>query len=249
MDFDELLNKRVIALDAARRAAHEPSGKLSAGMLSQPIQWSVLKLIGIPDTPPDAYVLRKFARGNQVEDWFTELLDGDGVETQKACEYRNTVGFIDFFKDGTPHEVKSVTNMKFKRITQGYKTKNIPPAGPQLGHKLQVGLYALATQAKSGWLHYIASDDLRLASYEIPVEEVAGEIEDTINKVDLAMAGGYVPVFEQREPWHNIPEYAKYADWMQLSAQECMQKLERDYPLALASLRVSKLRGQINAET
>lgn len=237
-DFNQIIDEKVIALDAERRENHIPSGKLSAGMLSWPIQWSVLKLIGVPDTPPDAYSLRKFARGNQVEDWFVGLVKEEcGGETQVELEYRGCIGFADLVDDQRqPHEVKSVTNLKWKRIVQGYKTKNVPPDGPQFGHKLQAGLYALALESPVAHLHYLASDDLRLATYTINVDEVVDEIENTIDAVDQAMLMGVVPIFEQREAWHNMPEYAKYLEWMQLSGEEIDAKLQHEYPDAWAKL-------------
>lgn len=237
MDLNQIIDEEVRRLDNERRESHVPSGKLSAGMLAYPIQWSVLKLIGVPTASPDEYALRKFARGNQVEDWFVEMVqERIGGETQKELEYRGCIGYADLVAADEPHEVKSVTNLKWKRIVQGYKSKNVPPAGPQYGHKLQAGLYALALGSDKAHLHYIASDDLRLASYVIPTDEVKLDIDDTISKVNLALAGGYVPKFEPRETWHSMTEYAQYIDWMQLDAGQLMNKLKDEYPKSYIKL-------------
>lgn len=242
IDFNEIIDEEVTRLDAERRENHVSSGKLSAGMLAYPIQWSVLKLIGVPGTTPDPYTLRKFARGNQVEDWFVDtVIERVGGEAQKFVEYRGCVGYVDLVTaDGIPQEVKSVTNMKFKRITQSAwpegSPKHRPADGPQYGHSLQAGLYALALESEQAQLHYIASDDLRLASYAIETEEVKDDIDQTIDAVDDAIAKGYVPVFAPRESWHSMTEYAQYIDFMQLNPTEIIDKLKRDYPEAYIKL-------------
>jgi len=244
-DLNKLIDDKVVALDAAKRAAHEPSGKLSAGMLAWPIQWSVLKLLGVEDTPPDTYALRKFARGNQVEDWFIDLVAEEGCVTQKEVDYRGCIGFVDLVTDdGFPHEVKSVTNLKWKRIVQGYKSKNVPPAGPQYSHALQAGFYALALGKPEAYIHYIASDDLRLASFAIPVEDVQGDINTTISSVHRALEEGYIPVFEQREDWNNMPDYAKYWDWMQLTREQLEHKLKTEYPESYNKLKQGAKHGK-----
>lgn len=237
IDFNQIIDERVKADDAARRESHIPSGKLSAGMLSYPIQWSVLKLIGVADAAPDEYALRKFARGNQVEDWFVGMVaEKCGGETQVEVEYRGCIGYVDLKVDNEPHEVKSVSNLKFKRIVQGYVSKNVPPAGPQYGHTLQVGLYGLALGSEQAHLHYIASDDLRLASYTLEVEDLKDDIDQTIDAVQNALSKGTVPVFEPREAWHGMTEYAKYIDFMQLTEPQIIEKLRREYPEAYAKL-------------
>ena len=104
-------------------AKHKSSGKLSASMLGLPLQWQVLKVLGVPGREFDDYTLRKFQRGKDVESWLMKFLRA--AEKQKFVEYRNCVGYVDALVDTSgweqnhgviPLDVKSVANMKFKRV-------------------------------------------------------------------------------------------------------------------------------------
>lgn len=57
-----------------READHEPSKKLSASALFQPLRFQVLKTIGVPKKPFDAYSLSLFKRGRDVENWYVSEL-------------------------------------------------------------------------------------------------------------------------------------------------------------------------------
>src|SRR6266540_3542492 len=143
--INQFIDDSLMRDNAEREAKHESSGKLSASMLYQPLRFQVLKTLGAPRKPLDPYVLGKFKRGNDVEDWYVGKIGEMGalVDRQKIVEYRGVIGFVDAlvdsdkmqFKKGImPHEVKSVTNMKLKRIA---KTE------VDWHYKMQACLYAL----------------------------------------------------------------------------------------------------------
>ena len=139
---NQYIDAELIRANDERSAKHEPSGKLSASMLYQPVRFQVLKNLGAPRKAFDAYTLAKFKRGLDVEAWYVEQLRGSGVlvEDKKTLEgmglevkeneqafvnYQDCVGFVDSVIDTDkmqckkgiiPNEIKSVTNMKMKNI-------------------------------------------------------------------------------------------------------------------------------------
>ena len=113
--LDKLISQRLIEANDKERENHKSSGKLSASMLGQPLQWQILKTIGVPPKPFDEYTLRKFKRGKDIENWFIGEISPNFK--QPFVEYRSTIGYVDLnlvqdesfdFKLGEmPHEVKS----------------------------------------------------------------------------------------------------------------------------------------------
>jgi len=141
--LDKYIEDKLLSENEEERLNHTASGKLSASMLGQPLQWQILKVIGVPADDMEEYVTRKFARGNDVEEWLVSQMPGI-VNKQKFVEYKNVVGYVDALVDmrdwnlefdTLPHEIKSVSNAKYKRIQ---KTE------PDKSHCLQACLYALA---------------------------------------------------------------------------------------------------------
>lgn len=219
---------RVIA--DAETLKHVPSGKLSASGLMEPLQWQVLKALQAGTRVVDDYVLRKFVRGKQVEDWVTPLIPG-AVEFQKFLTYRNVVGYADAIVDTKdynhkigiiPHEVKSVTNAKFKRLVKRGEADE--------GHKLQGGLYALATGATHFAIDYVASDDLRIMTFIYPITDMQQQIDQIIDAYDAQMAKQIVPVFEPRYKWQADKNYNKFPEWSDLTEKECQIALNYHYP-------------------
>src|SRR3990167_10616981 len=92
--IDRKIGTMLLAENKEKRKAHIPSGKLSASMLNWPLQHIMLKLKGIEPDPVDEYVIRKFKRGDEIEQWLVSHMDGV-VEKQKKVEYRNAIGFVD----------------------------------------------------------------------------------------------------------------------------------------------------------
>lgn len=209
--IEETIAKKVLAAQAERD--REPSGRLSAGRLGQPLQWQMLHHYKVPPKPIDEYTLRKFQRGNDVEDRIMKWLAPSEDKMQVPVEYRGVVGVADVVLE-YPFEIKSVTNLAFK-----YKQKE----GPSLGHRLQAELYAKALGFDKFAVAYVASDDYRVLAFE---EQVTGDVDEVIDAYERQVALGIVPVFEAKEKWNALPDYCAYPEWMKLSAPEIAAKLE-----------------------
>lgn len=215
----------LIAANEKERLEHVSSGKLSAGKLGDPLQWQILKVLGAPTKDHDEYVLRKFKRGKDVEEWYTGCIP-NVLDKNVFVEYRDVVGYIDAYVDTEgwnfprgkmPLEVKSVTGMKFKRIVK---------EGPQRGHCLQAGLYALAKGDENFALSYIASDDYRVHTFLERTADWKPIIDGIINRFDTQLSLGVVPVFVSEEKWQENPEYNSYPDWSGLDAEGIAAKVE-----------------------
>lgn len=183
---------------------HKTSGRLSASMLPWPTLWQILKVRGYEDDRIDDYTLRKFIRGNQIEEWFVKMTDAK--LKQVKAEYRNAIGYIDFVMDDIPHEVKSVTNIKFRRITQ--------QNGVDEAHKLQAGFYAIAISAPRYAIHYISSDDLRVRSYVFDTKDIIKDVDKIIDEFEEALKKEELPDFKPRYDWQSNLKYARYKKYM-----------------------------------
>lgn len=228
--LDKLIGEIVLANDQAKKAAHVSSGKLSASGLGEPLQWQILKTLGIGERVVDEYTLRKFLRGQQIEEWLITHMDGL-VKKQEPVTYRNVVGFMDALVDTAnydfpvgviPHEVKSVTNAKFKRLVKQKEA--------DIGHKLQAGLYALALEAKHYAVDYVASDDLRVMTFVYPTHEIKPAIDQIIDEYDAQLAKKQVPVFSPRQKWQAEPLYNKFPEWSELTQKEIDMVIKVHYP-------------------
>lgn len=206
--IQETIAKKVVAENVTR----EPSGRLSASRLGWPLQWMMLWHYKVPPKELDEYTLRKFQRGKDVEDRIVGWIDLPESKKQVQCSYRGVAGIADIVMD-YPIEVKSVTNLKFKRLQK---------TGAQLGHRLQGMLYALAMGAKKFAIAYIASDDYRVLCIE---EEVTTEVDVAIDEFEAQLATGVVPTFTAKEKWQENETYNMYADWMKLTQEEIDEKL------------------------
>lgn len=221
--LDNQIRDELKKRNEAESVNHKSSGKLSASMLGLPLQWQVLKIIGVPGRELDDYTLRKFQRGKEVENWLMVFLPA--AEKQKFVEYRNCVGYVDALVDtskweqdhGTiPLEVKSVANMKFKRV----EGEN----GADRGHKLQACFYALALNLPKFGVCYIAADDLRVKVFIYETSEIAPEVERIISVFEEQMKKKVVPVFEAAETWNSNLKYCNYPLWIGLSEAELAEK-------------------------
>lgn len=221
--LDRHIGKFLLERDAEERANHKSSGKLSASMLGKPLQWQILKVLGVPGKKIDEYTLRKFQRGKDVEAWLISHIPAS--EQQKFVEYRDVVGYADVlidtkdwdFKNGViPLEIKSVSNAKFKRIVK---------EGADRSHKLQACLYALALKTEHYGVCYIASDDYRVQTYIYDTAETKAEVDKIIDRFQEQLKLG-VPKFEAAEEWQKKIEYSDYPEWMELSEEECQKKYE-----------------------
>lgn len=228
--LDKTITTNLREAEIAESAKHSPSGKLSASGLSSPVQWQVLKTLGVGVRHYDDYTLRKFKRGRDIEDWLMTHIPGI-VETQKPVSYRNVVGLVDAVVDTAdydhklgviPHEVKSVTNAKYKRIEKEGRADE--------GHMFQGGLYALALGSPYYAIDYVASDDLRVLSYVYPTKDIKPAIEAIIDRYDDCIKRQVIPVFEARYKWQADKKYTQYEEWQGLTEEECAMALNYYYP-------------------
>lgn len=222
--IDKKIEQNFVERNKKEQAEHISSGKLSAGMLNDPLQWQILKIMEVEPRPLDEYVLRKFFRGKQIEAWAIKEIP-DIIETQKFVEYKNCVGYVDAivdtkdwdFKLGIiPAEVKSVANAKYKRIIQN---------GADKGHILQAGLYALAEKKEQFALIYIASDDLRIKVFIYETKDYKQEIDGIIDRFYKQLESGIVPVFSIREVWQKNLKYCRFPEFMELDEEQLKLKV------------------------
>lgn len=222
--IDRLITAKLESENVIERENHVSSGKLSASMLWWPVQWQVLKTIGYPPKEDEEYVLRKFLRGRQVEDWFIDQMPGV-LERQKEVVYKDTVGKVDALVDSAeyefplgiiPHEVKSVSNAKYKNIMRELK--------PDMGHALQACLYALALKADQFSVDYVATDDYRVECFILDTSKFSAHVEQSIEKYNAAMQDWkdrqFIPEFQPNEPWQANPQYNRYPDLIHISNEK-----------------------------
>lgn len=226
--LDKEISKIVIEANKKEREDHISSGKLSASILGFPLQWQVLKVIGI-EKEFDEYLLRKFKRGHDVEEWIVDKMP-NLLEKQKEVEYRGVVGFADAVVDSKDfdlqkgkmcHEIKSVANMKFKRIVKANE--------PDRSHKLQATLYSLALGYDYSAIDYVASDDYRIITFVFPVTDCKDDIDQIIDTFDKQIKSGIVPEFVEKESWQKLPDYNQYYDFATLSEKQIDEKLKTEY--------------------
>jgi len=229
MIIDSYINRKIgeklLTQNLEEEKNHISSGKLTASMLGQPLQWQILKIKGIKGKPFDEYSLRKFKRGNDIEKWFVE--ETTPVETQKQANYRGVIGYIDAIVDTQdwefpvgiiPLEVKSVANSKYKWIEK--------QKGPDHSHLLQACLYALSEKTDQFAIAYIASDDLRIHLTIHQTADYKDKVDKIIDRFNKQLATGEVPVFVPEEPWQENVLYNNYPDWAKLTEEEIEQKLK-----------------------
>lgn len=232
--LQKYIDAELIKEDAEKQAKHEPSGKLSASWLFQPLRYQVMKAIGVPKKQLEPYVLGKFKRGNDCEDYVVNHMKNAGmlIETQKEVVYRNTIGFVDAvvdskgfnFKSGTiPHEIKSVTNAKLKRIQT---------TGVDYHYQLQGGFYALAMQSLHFAINIVSAEDLRINTYIFDTANIAPDIEEIITKYQEAIkkweTDKMLPALEvnPKVAWAVNPDYAPFSpEWLSMTDKDIVDRL------------------------
>ena len=246
--FDQDITNILRAREEKRRLEHEPSGKLSAGMLAKPLLEQVLRVLAVPGAIVTDYGLRKMQRGRDVEEWFVGLYEGP---EQVKVEYRNAVGYLDkvIKKDGRLWEVKSIKNSQAQYIDPNNTKRRRSPStgelepvykGVKWGDALQAGLYALALKKPEFGVIYVSAEDYRTWPHVIELSEVEDDINSIISEVDAQLKSHKLPSFEAREDWHNLPKYAeewsRYPEWVHLDPDTAMKKLEQQFPEAYKKL-------------
>src|SRR3990167_2092066 len=216
--LDRLLSEKLLASQENR----EPSGKLSASKLWWPLQHQILATQFGLKSNIDEYTLRKFQRGHDVEEWFVKQIEP--LEKQKFLEYRGVIGYCDSIVDTkdwdikvgiVPLEVKSVTNMKFKRIDK---------TGADKGHILQNAFYAIAYGSEYHAITYVASDDYRIHTTIHKTADSKTEIDKIITEFEEAVKSKTIPVFVAREKWQENLKYNNFPQFMGMSKEDLLQK-------------------------
>ncbi len=227
--IDRWISQILIANNQKDREEHISSGKLSASMLGKPLQEQILKVKGVPQKEVDEYVLRKFQRGKDVEDWLVKNLPAL-ITTQKPVEYRNVVGLIDAVVSTSgwerdfgqiPLEVKSVTNAKYKNIIRSGEADR--------SHILQACLYALAENKPYFAVCYIASDDYRIWTMVFKTSDYKDKVDTIIDTFEKQLASEMIPVFEAIESWQKNKMYALYPEFMDLTEEDVNKKYKELY--------------------
>lgn len=231
------IDAELIRANAERSSKHTPSGKLSASMLYQPIRFQLLKNLGATRKEFDAYTLAKFKRGVDVEEWYVTQLRGAGVliEDKEIIEslnltiedkegaqpyavYRDCVGYVDSIIDTNkmqakkgimPNEIKSVTNMKFKRIKK---------MGIDWHYKIQAALYALAMGSKWFAVTIVSAEDYRSITQIFDTASMKHDVDVAISAymkaMDLYSMDRRLPKFEANEhvKWTGNIKYAMFPE-------------------------------------
>lgn len=200
----EILRKE----DNERNASHVSSGKLSASDLGSPVQWQVLRYLGVPKRGNDPYELGKFKRGRDLEDGVADDLKTQSIpfEQQVKCEYRNCIGYLDIYLDKDEViEVKSCVSMAFKHIEKEERAKH--------GHILQACFYALALGRDEFSVVYTCADDLRLMRFDYRTKNYMDKVNNAIDCFETAVRLKEIPKFIALETWQSLPAYNRYLDW------------------------------------
>lgn len=240
--LDAVVANKLLEEQQDNKRQRELVGRLSGSILGSPLLFQLLHMIGVPEKSIDEYVLRKFQRGHHVEAWIMEHLPGiipTPDDKQHDIIYRGVTGHIDAVVDMKewdmpklgiiPHEVKSVTNLKYKRIEKS--------GGADWQHQMQAGMYALALNADHFMIHYVASDDYRISSMLYETKEIAADIDRVIDEVLEQLATGKLPVFVARLDWQNNKDYQNYPAWSELTEDQVNKKLKKEYPHAYKRLQ------------
>lgn len=251
---DQALNRfveaQLIKTNEEREAEHESSGKLSASMLYQPLRFQVLKTIGVPRKPFDAYTLGKFRRGRRVENDHIEEIRKAGFlvedeatlstyslkiedDRQAFAEYREAIGYVDSVIDTNkmdskvgiiPNEIKSVTNMKLKRIKS---------TGIDWHYKIQACMYALAMGVDHYAVTVVSAEDDRFETYVFDTRDLKKDVDQAISNYMIAMENWKkdrtLPAFEPHPmvKWTANLKYAMFEEeWATLPDSMVIKKIE-----------------------
>lgn len=220
-ELDENIASYITEYYKKKSKLHTPSGKLSATMLAWPLQWQVLKYLGVPQPEKEQYVLRKFLRGEHVENFIT--LKIPNIEAvQVKLDYNGVVGIADAVSNGTAHEIKSVSNAKYSRILKDKKA--------DYQHILQAGFYALALHKSQYAIHYVAADDYRTTSFIYDdVEELKDTIDSIIKLYNAQIKAKRVPRFNAVLEWQANSNYNSYPEFLELDEDQAEKLLKDKY--------------------
>lgn len=213
--LDRLISENILKENADQKSKHVSSGKLSASILGWPLQWQILKYLGVPAVPFDEYVLRMFLRGRHVEEYIVSQMAN--AQKQVLVEYKGCVGYLDALWNEEVREVKSVKNSKYSMINKNKE------ADPQ--HKLQGAYYAIGLNKPYYFIDYVAADDYRVSSFKYETNEIKPEVEAIISAYQEAIEKQIVPKFVARYKWQESAQYNNYPEFMTASPEKIKQLL------------------------
>lgn len=259
-EFGEKIGEKLKKEDEEKRKNYERSGKISGGKLGQPTLWAVLDIIGVPrefdpyllgkfkrGNDVEARAIQfltgieadKVEPGAVVQSEPGAVLAGEFV-LQAEAGYRGGTGYIDLkqliSKDKSyKHEVKSSTKMAYDKVAAAGRYRNEVDIEKGIGvpyyhHAVQLAYYCLDDGDDTAFLHYFNADDYRLTTFAINPEDYREEIDKEIDDIQLAFATKQLPTFEAFLPYHKAYMKSTYGDWNNLTPQQMMDKLEREYP-------------------
>lgn len=233
INIERVVDDYLLETDKKRREEHIASGYLSAGRLDKSILENALYLLGVPrDKPIEAYTLKKFARGNQVEQWYIDIFTELGLiaDSQIYHEYITPEGFkvigyqdIQLKEDEYPIEVKSIKNSEFKHIEK---------EGVKKGHALQVATYALAKGVEFGKVLYAAADDLRTKEFLVNAKELQPEIDNIAKLTYSVLNSKKLPKFIPRNSFQSLlifKDYTDYPEWIAPNENYLQTVVEKEY--------------------
>lgn len=233
------IREKLVEENKKRDATHKSSGKLSASMLGMPMQWNILKHIGVPPKDFDGYTLSKFASGKVAEKWLAGYTPGL-IKEQRFVEYKDTVGYADYLVDmaawnlpdlgKVPCEAKSISMMDYKwSISKSKKAK---------GHHLkQAGFYGVGEGAEYFVVIYIIRDDFRVLPLLYKTADIKKEVDKEIDTFYKLVKKGIVPEFEPTEGWTDNDDYNNYLEFKELTQKEIKEKLKNEYPESYKKLK------------
>lgn len=252
--INKYIDEELVRENKKREAEHEPSGKLSASMLYQPLRFQILKTLGVPRKPFDPYTLAKFLRGWQVEDWYVEQLRGAGVlvenkevlekyhlviekdkegkDKQPKAEYQKAIGYTDSVIDTDKMQAKvGIIPNEIKSVVNS-KMKRIKKTGIDWHYKIQAGFYGLGMRTEHYAVTIVSAEDLRSETHIFKTREMKRDVDNAIDAYDKAMtefiADDRLPKFEPNDKvkWTANLKYAMFVeDWAIQSDSWAIRKM------------------------
>lgn len=218
IDIKQIVEKDTLDIEKQRSQDHISSGRLSASMLGQPLQWQILKWLGVTPTPDDIYTQLIFRRGRDVEDFIVDILKKKhDLKDQTKCLYKDVIGFLDVlieFADGNSEaiEIKSTNSMAFKHILKEGKAKR--------GHALQGALYGLALDLPEFNICYVNTDNYQIRNFRYKTKDYKKQIDQIIDDYEACKKRREIPVFQEIERWNKLKQYCKYPDFLNKEKEE-----------------------------
>jgi hypothetical protein len=106
---------------------------------------------------------------------------------------------------------------------------------------MQATWYALAKGASHFYIHYVASDDLRLTTFDIPTSVFEAQVNLHIDTIQQALQTRTLPAYQGFLGWHGMADYANYPEFVGLSGPQAEALLKELYPESYKKLKEGKI--------